>query len=57
MTSHFQMRFGMLAVQMKFITANQLMEATRVQVREDVERKPHRFLGEILIDQGRMRPS
>ncbi len=55
--SHFQLRFGMIAVEKKFITAHQLVEATTIQVREDVAGKPHRPIGAILADLGHMRPS
>ena len=55
--SHFQVRFGMIAVEKKFITAHQLVEATTIQVREDVEGKPHRPVGVILADRGHITPS
>ncbi len=55
--SHFQIRFGMIAVKRRFITADQLVEATTIQLREDAEGKPHRFIGEILADLGYMTPS
>ena len=55
--SHFQVRFGLIAVEKKFITAHQLVEATTIQVREDVEGKPHRPVGVILADRGHITPS
>jgi len=55
--SHFQIRFGMIAVEKKFITAHQLVEATTIQVKEDVEGKPHRPVGAILADRGHITPS
>ena len=57
MTSDFQVRFGIVAIEKGFITGHQLVEATVIQVREDVEGKPHRRIGEILIELGYMRPS
>ena len=57
MTSHSQVRFGMVAVEKGFITGHQLVEAGVIQVREDVEGKPHRPIGEILVELGYMRPS
>jgi hypothetical protein len=57
MASHFQVRFGMTAMRKGFITVHQLMEAIAIQVREDVEGKPHRFVGKILSDLGYMTPS
>ena len=56
-TSYFQVRFGMVAVEKGFISGHQLVEATVTQVREDVEGKPHRPIGEILVELGYMRPS
>jgi hypothetical protein len=46
----------MIAVEKKFITAHQLVEATTIQVREDVEGKPHRSVGAILVDRGYITP-
>jgi hypothetical protein len=57
MTRDFQIRFGMIAVEKGFITGHQLVEAAVIQVREDVEGKPHRPIGEILVELGYMRPS
>jgi hypothetical protein len=57
MTPDFQIRFGMIAVEKGFITGHQLVEATVIQVREDVEGRPHRPIGEILVGLGYMRPS
>jgi hypothetical protein len=56
-TFHFQQRFGMVAIRKEFITLHQLVEAMTIQVREDVEGKPHRRIGEILTDLGHMTPS
>lgn len=47
-------RFGNLAVQMGFITREQLIEALTEQVDDDLDRKPHRPLGSILIARGWM---
>ena len=55
--SHFQSRFGMVAVEKKLITVDQLVEAMTIQVREDVKGKPHRPIGAILVDLGHMTPS
>jgi hypothetical protein len=46
----------MAAVEKGFITGHQLVEATVIQVREDVEGKPHRPVGEILVSLGYMNP-
>ena len=45
-------RFGVIAVQKGFVTVDQVMEALKVQLIEDMENKRHRFLGTILAEQG-----
>lgn len=45
-------RFGVTAVEKGFITSEQLFEAMKVQISEDLEPSGHRLLGEILLDQG-----
>jgi hypothetical protein len=47
----------MVAIEKMFITAHQLVEAMTIQVREDVEGKPHKVIGKILADLGHMTPS
>ncbi len=49
-----QLRFGVVAVEKGFITPDQLFEALKVQVREDLEKETHRLLGEILLEQDAM---
>jgi len=44
MTSHFRVRFGMVAVRKGFITAQQSVEDTVIQGKG----KPHRSVGAIL---------
>ncbi|MBW1888658.1 MAG: hypothetical protein JRI52_09975 [Deltaproteobacteria bacterium] len=50
-------RFGFMAVEMGFITLDQIIEAMKIQVREDLEKPKHRLIGEILVDLGFMNPS
>lgn len=45
-------RFGVTAVEKGFITSEQLFEAMKVQISEDLEPSGHHLLGEILLDQG-----
>ncbi len=45
-------RFGTIAVDMGYITIEQLLDAMEIQVREDVARKKHRIIGRILYDMG-----
>jgi hypothetical protein len=42
--------FGEVAFELGFVTTAQLYEALTVQARLEVQGKPHRFLGEILVD-------
>jgi hypothetical protein len=51
-TEHLEKRFGILAVEKGLITADQLIDALRVQIIEDVEKGKHRILGRILLEQG-----
>ena len=53
----FEKRFGMIAVGKGFITLEQLLEAIKIQVSEDVDdKKSHRLIGEILIEMGLLNP-
>lgn len=47
-----QIRFGLVAVEMEFITADQLVQALKTQVMEDIDKKDHRLIGTILLDMG-----
>ena len=47
-------RFGVIAVQKGYITAEQLFEALKIQVMEEINEGQHRLIGEILNDQGLM---
>ncbi len=53
---HYEKRFGVLAVEQGYITQDQLFDALRAQVAEDLSASRHRRIGQILIDQGAMRP-
>ncbi len=56
-TNKYCTRFGKLAVDMAFITEKQLYAAMEIQIREDLQDKPHRLIGQILFDQDLMTPS
>jgi hypothetical protein len=43
-------RFGEIAVDMRFVTAEQLKEAITEQVEDDLADKPHRPIGKILLE-------
>jgi hypothetical protein len=45
-------RFGVIAVDMGYITIEQLLDALEIQVREDLAEKKHRIIGRILYDMG-----
>ncbi|MFZ7112284.1 MAG: hypothetical protein ACOWYE_11420 [Desulfatiglandales bacterium] len=53
-TEHLEKRFGVLAVERGFVTADQVIEALRIQVTEDMDRGKHRVIGRILLEQGIM---
>jgi hypothetical protein len=53
-THHSEKRFGVVAVEEGFITRDQLYEALKAQVDDDIDGGPHRPLGEILLQQGAM---
>ena len=44
--------FGIIALELGYITATQLVEAFNIQVTDDIEQKKHRLIGQILLDQG-----
>ena len=48
----FQKRFGFIAVEKGFITPDQLVEAFKIQVTEEIEKDKHRLIGAILFEQG-----
>ena len=52
---HFERRFGIVAFYKGFITAEELVEALRIQVMEELNGMGHRVLGEILYEQGFMK--
>ena len=48
---HLEKRFGMIAVEKKFITLEQLFEAMKIQIAEDLSIGNHRLIGKILLEQ------
>lgn len=50
-------RFGVTAVESGYATVDQILEAIKVQIIEDMEQGRHRIVGEILIDHGVMNPT
>jgi hypothetical protein len=49
-------RFGVIAVEKGFINKEQLFEALKIQVEEDLSGKPHTLIGIILIRLGYLTP-
>jgi hypothetical protein len=45
-------RFGMIAVEEGFVTAEQIKEALSEQLDDNIAKRPHRLLGRILLDRG-----
>jgi transcriptional regulator with XRE-family HTH domain len=54
MVEEVQTRFGQSAVNKGYIKADDLLEALQIQVEENINANNHRFLGEILVQQGKM---
>jgi len=49
---HHEKRFGILAAEKGYVTSDQVIEALKIQVMEDVEKGKHRLIGVILLEQG-----
>lgn len=47
-------RFGMIAVEMNFISAEKVKEAMTEQMDDSFSNRPHRLLGRILLEKGWM---
>ncbi len=45
-------RFGKIAIDMGFVTAEQLTEAITEQAEDSLYNRPHRFIGYILSEKG-----
>ncbi len=45
-------RFGRIAVDMGFVTREQVKEAIDEQIADDIANKPRRLIGEIFFDKG-----
>ncbi len=52
----FEKRFGLIAIEKGFITKDQLHKALIIQVEDNVQGKPHKIIGDILIDLGYITP-
>ena len=48
----YEERFGNIAIAKGFITPEELLDALRIQVQEETEKKQHHLIGQILLEQG-----
>lgn len=53
-TEHLEKRFGVIAIEEECCSAEQFVEALKIQVMEDVNKGKHRLVGRILLEQGVM---
>jgi hypothetical protein len=51
---HLEKRFGVIAIEKGFLSADQVIEALRIQVLEDIEKGGHRLMGRILLEKGQI---
>lgn len=49
-------RFGQIAVEKMFVTAEQVKKAVSEQIDDDMANKPHRMIGRIFLDNELMTP-
>ena len=49
-----QKMFGEVAFEMGFVTTDQLYKALTLQAKDEVEKRPYRTLGQVLIELGHM---
>ena len=47
-------RFGLVAIEKGYITPDDLIEALRIQVQDDIGQGKHQRIGEILVTKGKM---
>lgn len=52
----YEKQFGVIAFEKGFISAENLIEALKIQVEEEIRYDTHRLIGEILIDRGYITP-
>ena len=54
METTLERRFGAVAVEKGFITAEQIIDAMKIQILEDLDKGEHRLIGRILLEGGLM---
>lgn len=50
-TEHLEKRFGVIAIEEGYCTAEQFIEALKIQLLEDFNKGKHRLIGRILLEQ------
>jgi len=50
-TEHLEKRFGVIAIEKGYVSAEQFVEALKVQVMDDINKGKHRLIGRILLEQ------
>ncbi len=53
-TQKYFKRFGQIAVEKEYIKEEDLFKALKIQLEDDLNEKPHRFLSDILFQMGVM---
>ncbi len=53
-TEHLEKRFGIVAVEKGFVKPDEIVNALRTQVMEDIQSGRHRLIGRILLEQGKL---
>ena len=53
-TANLEKRFGVIAIEKGYCSAEQFIEALKIQVMEDFNKGKHRLVGRILLEQGVM---
>lgn len=51
-TEHLEKRFGVIAIERGFCSAEQFIDALKIQVMDDFTKGKHRLVGRILLEQG-----
>ncbi|MEJ2723473.1 MAG: hypothetical protein P8175_02275 [Deltaproteobacteria bacterium] len=54
MVGDFEKRFGTMAVEKRYVSREQLLEAMRIQVEQDLDGLEHKLIGSILFSMGYM---
>ena len=55
--NHLEKRFGIIAIEKGYITPEELVDALRTQVQEDIDYGSHRLIGEVLLANENMIPA